>query len=104
MGLRLQEPGNKVFFDYITSQGEADWQLEARWVESGRFFTSSGVSAGIDMSLAVVARFFGIEAARMIAASTEYEWNEDPERDPFVRYANSATEYVDMMRARFEAQ
>ena len=96
--------GNKVFFDYITSQGEADWQLEARWVESGRFFTSSGVSAGIDMSLAVIARFFGVDAARMIAASTEYEWNEDPERDPFARFANTATPYVDSMRERFLAQ
>ena len=100
----VKATGNKVFFDYITSQGEADWQLEARWVESGRFFTSSGVSAGIDMSLAVVARFFGIDAARMIAASTEYEWNEDANRDPFVRYANSATKYVDAMRAQFLAE
>ncbi len=100
----VQATGNKVFFDYITSQGEADWQLEARWVESGRFFTSSGVSAGIDMSLAVVARFFGIDAARMIAASTEYEWNENPDRDPFVRYANSAIDYVDVMRDRFVSQ
>ncbi len=100
----VKATGNKVFFDYITSQGDADWQLEARWVESGRFFTSSGVSAGIDMSLAVIARFFGIDAARMIAASTEYEWNEDADRDPFVRYANSATEYVDMMRERFMAE
>lgn len=97
----VKATGNKVFFDYITSQGDADWQLEARWVESGRFFTSSGVSAGIDMSLAVVARFFGVDAARMIAASTEYEWNENADRDPFVRYANSATGHVDMMREQF---
>ena len=100
----VKATGNKVFFDYITSQGEADWQLEARWVESGRYFTSSGVSAGIDMSLAVIARFFGIDAARMIAASTEYEWNENAEHDPFVKYANSAVDYVDAMRASFEAQ
>ena len=100
----MEATGNKVFFDYITSQGEADWQLEARWVESGRFFTSSGVSAGIDMSLAVIARFFGVDAARMIAASTEYEWNEDPERDPFARFANTATPYVDSMRERFLAK
>ena len=100
----VKATGNKVFFDYITEQGEADWQLEARWVESGRFFTSSGVSAGIDMSLAVIARFFGTDAARMIAASTEYEWNEDAQRDPFARFANSAVPYVDSMRERFAAE
>ena len=96
--------GNKVFFDYLVSQGPADWQLEARWVESGRFLTSSGVSAGIDMSLAVIARFFGIDVARMVAQSTEYEWNEDPSRDPFVEHANTATPFVDQLRERFISQ
>ncbi len=100
----VRATGNKVFFDYLVAQGPADWQLEARWVESGRFLTSSGVSAGIDMSLAVVARFFGVEAARMIAATTEYEWNEDADRDPFVRYANSGVRHVGPMRARFRKE
>ncbi len=100
----VKATGNKVFFDYITSQGEADWQLEARWVESGRFLTSSGVSAGIDMSLAVIARFFGMEVARMVAQSTEYEWNENADRDPFVEYANTGTPYVEQLRERFVAQ
>ncbi len=100
----VKATGNKVFFDYIVSQGKADWQLQARWVESGRFFTSSGVSAGIDMSLAVVARFFGMEAARMIAAATEYEWNEDPSRDPFVRYANTGSAYTEALRERFMSE
>ncbi|MEM9383697.1 MAG: DJ-1/PfpI family protein [Pseudomonadota bacterium] len=98
-----QATGNKVFFDYLTQQGEADWVREARWVESGRFFTSSGVSAGMDMSLAVVSRFFGLDAARMIAASTEYEWNEDPQRDPFVKYLNAAMPYIEMLEARAKA-
>ena len=95
--------GNKVFFDYIVSQGPADWQLEARWVESGRYFTSSGVSAGIDMSLAVIERFFGNEVAHMIAQSTEYEWNDDPSRDPFVVHANTAVPYVEVLKQRFTA-
>lgn len=98
----VEATGNKVFFDYIVNQGPAVWREEARWVESGRFFTSSGVTAGIDMSLAVVARFFGEPVARNIAESTEYEWNEDPSRDPFVRNLNSAVPYVDPLRQRFE--
>ncbi len=97
----VKATGNKAFFDYVVSQGPADWQAEARWVESGRFVTSSGISAGIDMSLAVIERFFGVEVARMVAVATEYEWNEDPARDPFVRYANTAVPYVDVLRERF---
>ena len=67
----------------------------------GRFLTSSGVSAGIDMSLAVLARFFGLDVARNIARSTEYEWNEDSERDPFVEYVNRAVPFVDQLRNSF---
>lgn len=100
----ISATGNKVFFDYLVAQGPADWQKEARWVESGRFLTSSGVSAGIDMSLAVIARFFGVEAARMIANSTEYEWNEDPQRDPFVRYANTGVPFVGRLKRSFAEQ
>ena len=100
----VEATGNKAFFDYVTNQGPALWQKEARWVESGRFLTSSGVSAGIDMSLAVIERFFGQSVARMIAVATEYEWNEDPSRDPFVKHANSAVPYVDMLRDSFQRE
>ncbi|MEM6709752.1 MAG: DJ-1/PfpI family protein [Pseudomonadota bacterium] len=96
----VKATGNKVFFDYLVSQGSADWVEEARWVESGRFFTSSGVSAGIDMSLAVLARFFGVEGARMVAASAEYDWQEDASRDPFVRYLNAGMPYVPALQER----
>lgn len=98
----VQATGNKAFFDYLVSLGDAQWKSEARWVESGRFFTSSGVSAGMDMSLAVIARFFGPDIARMIAASTEYVWNEDPTLDPFISNLNTATPYVDMLKESFE--
>ncbi|MEL7044364.1 MAG: DJ-1/PfpI family protein [Pseudomonadota bacterium] len=94
--------GNKAFFDYLVAQGDADWQPEARWVESGRFFTSSGVSAGMDMSLAVVARFFGLDIARMIASSTEYVWNEDATLDPFIGNLNTAVPWVDHLKESFD--
>ncbi len=100
----VRATGNKAFFDYITQQGPADWQAEARWVESGRFVTSSGVSAGIDMSLAVIERFFGRPAARMVAASTEYEWQEDATRDPFIDQMNSAVPWVEFIRKNFEEE
>ena len=48
---------NKMFFSWPeTTWPAVRWVREARWVEDGTFWTSSGVSAGIDMALAVVAR------------------------------------------------
>jgi transcriptional regulator GlxA family with amidase domain len=80
---------NKQFFDLAKQQGpKVDWVPEARWVEDGPMVTASGVSAGTDMALAVVARLFGRGVAEQIAALTEYEWQSDPARDPFAKYLN----------------
>ncbi len=77
---------NKMAFDWVCSVGPGvDWVAEARWVEDGKIFTSSGVSAGMDMSLAVIARLHGVEVARKIAIAAEYEWQEEADRDPFAR-------------------
>jgi transcriptional regulator GlxA family with amidase domain len=58
---------------------------DGRVVEDGKFITSSGVSAGIDMTLALIARLCGIEQARQVARWAEYVWNENREDDPFAR-------------------
>ena len=63
------------------------WVKEARWVEDGKFFTSSGVSAGIDMALAAMAHLFGMELADRLALGSEYEWRKDATRDPFAKLA-----------------
>lgn len=63
------------------------WVKEARWVEDGKFFTSSGVSAGMDMALAVMADLFGVEMADQLALGSEYEWRRDATRDPFAKLA-----------------
>jgi transcriptional regulator GlxA family with amidase domain len=78
---------NKMFFQLARSQSEkVDWVRQARWVEDGPFATSSGVSAGTDMALAVIARLFGAPAAEEIAIRTEYTWHRDAAHDPFARY------------------
>jgi transcriptional regulator GlxA family with amidase domain len=77
---------NKMFFAWVAEQGpKVRWVREARWVDDGKFVTSSGVSAGMDMALAVIARLFGPEVAGNVAVSTEYEWHRDPAWDPFAR-------------------
>jgi transcriptional regulator GlxA family with amidase domain len=47
---------------------------DERVVDEGHVITSAGVSAGIDMSLHVVARLHGIEAAKWTARRMEYDW------------------------------
>jgi transcriptional regulator GlxA family with amidase domain len=80
---------NKIFFELATQQSDkVEWIDEARWVEDGQIFTSSGVSAGMDMALAVIASLFGKEAALKVAIGTEYVWNQDPDNDPFHKYLN----------------
>ncbi|HIF63549.1 MAG TPA: DJ-1/PfpI family protein [Deltaproteobacteria bacterium] len=77
---------NKALFNEITEFTPAvKWVKQARWVDDGDIVTASGVSAGIDMALAVVAREFGEEQAKLLAELTEYEWHRDPNWDPFAR-------------------
>lgn len=79
---------NKQYFGVITKQApQVQWIKEARWVDGGNIVTSSGVSAGIDMSLHVVQRLFGNETAERIANATEYQWHRDADSDPFAKFA-----------------
>jgi len=45
-----------------------------RWVDEGRFVSSGGISAGIDMSLHLVSRLFGPELAQRTARQMEFDW------------------------------
>jgi putative intracellular protease/amidase len=75
---------NKNFFSLAVDQDPSvDWQGKARWVEDGKYITSSGVSAGTDMALGLIARLKGKTQAAMLARSLEYQWNDDPLNDPF---------------------
>jgi putative intracellular protease/amidase len=75
---------NKKAFEWVKSiNANVLWIREARWVTDQKYYTSSGVSAGIDMALGFVAEKFGIHKARIIAEHIEYIWNSDPSNDPF---------------------
>lgn len=45
-----------------------------RWVHEGKFVTSAGISAGIDMSLFLVAELVTMELAKKTAKQMEYRW------------------------------
>ncbi|QYX58524.1 DJ-1/PfpI family protein [Roseovarius sp. SCSIO 43702] len=75
---------NKRAFAWVAGTRSAvDWRPAARWIETDKVFTASGVSAGMDMALALMARLLGREAARQAAHEAEYIWNDDPGADPF---------------------
>ena len=75
---------NKLSFTWVMAQGaQVHWQKSARWVKDGKYYTSSGVSAGIDMALGFVSDRFGEEKAMWIAKYMEYVWNQDQDNDPF---------------------
>lgn len=79
---------NKISFKWVADQGPTvDWVPEARWVEDGSVLTSSGVSAGMDMTLALIARLLGDKAAEDAALWAEYTWHRDKDHDPFAKAA-----------------
>ena len=67
-----------------------DWMRESfptvtveygkHFVQDGRVLTSAGISAGIDMSLKVVANYFGEDIARATARHMEYPYPESDVR------------------------
>ena len=75
---------NKIAFDWVREQGPSVlWIREARWVEDGKFFTSSGISAGIDMTLGLISHLYARETALEVARRAEYLWNAESSVDPF---------------------
>jgi putative intracellular protease/amidase len=75
---------NKRAFNWVMSQGEnVIWLKKARWVVDGKYYTSSGVSAGMDMALGFLSDLHGIEFARKTAFEIEYNWQENKEEDNF---------------------
>lgn len=75
---------NKRAFAWATEQGpRVDWVAQARWVVDANRWTSSGVAAGMDMTVAMIAHLLGDETAATVAERVEYEPHGDPSWDPF---------------------
>ena len=75
---------NKRAFDWVMTNGEnVNWLKKSRWTVDDKYYTSSGVSAGMDMTLGFLSDLHGIEFARQVAFQIEYNWTEDKNNDDF---------------------
>lgn len=74
---------NKRIFTWTREFPDVIWVKKARWINDGNIYTSSGVSAGIDMTLGFIADLLGYEVAKKQSIEIEYDWKEDPLWDPF---------------------
>jgi len=71
---------NKIAWDWVTQQGpRVLWKRKARWVDDGDVLTSSGVSAGIDMALSLIARLARIAERRSVRVKP---WRDSPAWTP----------------------
>lgn len=76
---------NKAAFNWVKSVEHAEdvnWIAKARWVVDGSLWTSSGVSAGTDMTLAWIEHVYGRNESERIRI--QMEWNAlNQTDDPF---------------------
>ena len=71
-------------WEEVVAKGpKVDWQRDARWVVDGNIWTSSGVSAGIDVTLAWIEATRGNGTAEQVAEIMEYTRHLDKDKDPF---------------------
>ncbi|KAF9880863.1 amidohydrolase [Colletotrichum karsti] len=75
---------NKLSWDQtIALRPEVNWVHKARWVEDGNVWTSSGISAGIDVTFAWIRAVYGNDVGKNVADRMEYTPVEDSSWDPF---------------------
>ncbi|NNM54450.1 MAG: DJ-1/PfpI family protein [Spirochaetales bacterium] len=75
---------NKLAWNWVVEQNKkVDWIRQARWVVDGKYYTSSGITAGIDMSLGFISDTIGYEQAQKASRSLEYLWNTNKDFDLF---------------------
>ncbi len=78
----MEATSNKLSWKWVTSEAPSvRWIRAARWCVSGKFYTGSGVSAGIDEALGFIADMHGQDEAQRIAVTMEYVWNSDKNAD-----------------------
>ena len=90
---------NKKAIAWVAEQGPGvRWVGRARWCVGGggRLWTSGGVAAGIDMTLAYLAQRWPAseDVATRVARHAEHEWRRDAAWDPFAELYPDATRFA----------
>mmetsp|Transcript_6475 Transcript_6475/g.7873 ORF Transcript_6475/g.7873 Transcript_6475/m.7873 type:complete len:340 (+) Transcript_6475:239-1258(+) len=87
---------NKIDLRELQAQFSlVDFVEEARWVDDGKFYTSSGISAGTDMVLHLLSQMFSPELADKVAHFAEYEPIKSSSHDPFVTNVKGFKHQID---------
>ncbi|KAH7358396.1 DJ-1/PfpI family protein [Plectosphaerella cucumerina] len=76
---------NKAAWNLVTAHGEnVTWVAPARYVRDGNVWSSSGVTAGMDLTLYMIKEFYGEDLQRRIRNGAEIlprAWDDDPFTD-----------------------
>jgi transcriptional regulator GlxA family with amidase domain len=64
---------HKSIDDFERRFAKTQWVRDVRFMEAGKIATAAGLTAGIDLALHVVARYFDAATARFVADHIEYE-------------------------------
>lgn len=80
---RRATSNKRVFNEVKAMHPRVEWVAKARWVVDGDVWTSSGVSAGMDLIFAWMAEVWGEEMAQETADRSEYVRNGDAVGDGF---------------------
>lgn len=76
---------NKWWYKEVTSgRPQVNWVQKARWVHDGRYWTSSGISSGMDLVAAYIRETFGEHTGGLVTDILEYTPELNPDNDPFV--------------------
>ncbi|KAG5636623.1 hypothetical protein H0H81_007391 [Sphagnurus paluster] len=80
---RRATTNKKSWAGTIALRTQVHWVAHARWVVDGNIWSSSGVSAGLDVTFAFIAEVWGNQTAVDLANVLEYERHTNSSWDPF---------------------
>ncbi|GLE06013.1 hypothetical protein PINS_up015224 [Pythium insidiosum] len=90
---------NKMAFRHVAAKYPGvQWVQRARWVVDGeKWWTSSGVAAGLDMGHAFIAARYGREVADAMARVIEIVPNTDADEDPFASCVDDKQFFTELL-------
>lgn len=86
---RSATTNKRAWNDIVEAGPKVKWIPHARWVVDGNVWTSAGVSAGIDLTLAFIDAVYGTGTGQMIGDGMEYVRTMDWRNDPFTSKINA---------------